>query len=249
MNLKQTLVTIGLTLGTTLGTTLAAMPAFAGNLTPDRLGLDPFDSSEPITGGTASSINDFPYVAREFSFAKDTVVRFNLLNPTGLGSRGAALNNFGVVTSGGFQSIFSETLPADPGGKPKNDFLGTCAPDKAIQGQCVRSFLFKAGEIYKLALQDVQGLTHFGVGALDQFTFNSRSDQLTNNPTQTVAAAGSLFIGMEDSRFRQSGQNYWYDYQDWVVRADVPEPATLAGLGLVAGGMLIARRRKATAAG
>lgn len=248
MNLKQALVTIGLTVGTAFGTALAAAPAFAGILTPGQLGLDALDPvNDPITGGTASPIADFPYVAQEFSFAKDTVVRFNLLNPSGLGSRGAALNNFGFVTNGAFQSIFSETLASDPGGKPKNDFLGTCAPDKAIQGDCVRSILFKAGQLYKLAVQDDKGLTHFGVGALDSFTFNSRSDQLTTNPTQTVAAPGSLFIGMEDSRFRRSGQNHWYDYQDWVVRADVPEPATLAGLGLVASGMLIARRRKVSA--
>ncbi|MBF2049283.1 MAG: PEP-CTERM sorting domain-containing protein [Leptolyngbya sp. IPPAS B-1204] len=262
MNLKRSLACVGLAAGAAFS---VAAPSLAGTLTPSRLGLDTLNAppKNQVVSGSAH-LKDFPYFAREFSFKKDTVVRFSVLNPTGLGSRGRAQSNFGFLTNpvngvGAFTSIFSEDKAYDQVGNASyerqggrvDDWLGTCG--NAIGGTCVRSVLFKANTIYQLALNPSQKAVHFGVGALDTFTFNRLSDEQYPKSTQTVTVSkpGTLFIGMEDGLYansRTSDRNdYYYDYQDWVVSADVPEPATLAGLGMVAGGMLLARRRKAAA--
>lgn len=282
MNLKRSLACVALATGAILG---AAAPSLAGNLTPEQLGLDPFDASKPIVGNdnvpNAAPLSAFPYQSQAFSFGKDTQIKFSLLNPSGLGSRGKALSMFGFLTapannSGTFTSIFSETTPYDKGSNDRNnDWLGTC--NKSIQGLCELTVKFKAGTNYQLAvntrkedskgvaIKDQQGneiweKSTFGVGALDALTFNQVSDQFYPNANKyvTVSQKGMLFIGMEDGGYKkgqitvkngtktQKVDTYWYDYQDWVVKAEaVPEPTTLAGLGMVAGGMLLARRRKA----
>jgi hypothetical protein len=265
MNLKQSLACIALATGSVFG---FVAPSFAGSLTPSSLGLDTFDPSKPIVGNdnipNAAPTSGFPYKANMFSFDKDTKVKFSVLDPSGLGSRGKAFSNFGFLTSpvngqGSFTSIFSETTPYDKGSNDKtNDWLGTCG--KAIQGVCETTITFKAGVNYLLAL-NTDGRTHFGVGALDQLTFNHVSDQFypQANKYDTVYEKGALFIGMEDGLYKKGTttvgtgktatkvDTYWYDYQDWVVKAEaVPEPTTLTGLGMVAGGMLLARRRKAS---
>lgn len=251
MNLKQTSACVGLIVGTVFS---VAAPALAGSLTPSSLGLDAFNPTKPIVGDdnivNSAPLSGFPYKANNFSFAKDTKVKFSVLSPTGLGSRGKAMSSFGFLTNpingvGAFSTIFSEQAPYDKGSNDKNnDWLGTCG--KAIEGVCETTVTFKSGLNYLLAL-NTDGAQHFGVGALNELRFNRVSDQYypKANTFDTVSEKGALFIGMEDGQYKQSGKNYYYDYQDWVVKAEaVPEPATLAGLSMVAGGMLLARRRK-----
>jgi hypothetical protein len=167
------------------------------------------------------------------------------------------MSSFGytVIGSDGkatFQSIFSETRPYDPNASAKgNDWLGSCG--KAITGACEVTITFEANKTYQLSLLS-KGISTYGVGVLNSYTFDTASDQFYKNgtvaghkqPFTTVSQPGALFIGMEDGEYKKSGNNFYYDYQDWVVKAEaVPEPATLLGLGAVAGGMLVARRRKA----
>lgn len=254
MNLKQTLACVVMT-----GAVCSfAAPSFAGSLTPASLGLDAFDPSKPIVSDdnivNAAPLSGFPYKAKDFSFTKDTKVKFSVLEPTGLGSRGKAMSSFGFLTApvsgvGAFSTIFAEQQAYDDGSNDKNnDWLGTCS--KAIQGICEATVTFKAGINYLLAL-NTDSAMHFGVGALDSLRFNRVSDQYypKAGTFDTVSEQGALFIGMEDGMYRRgNSQNFYYDYQDWVVKAEaVPEPATLAGMGMVAGGMLLARRRKASA--
>lgn len=255
MNLKQTLACVGLVTGAVFS---FAAPSFAGSLTPASLGLDAFDPSKPIMGDdsivNSAPLSGFPYKAQTFSFTKDTKIKFSVLSPTGLGSRGKEMSSFGFLTApvngiGAFSTIFAEQTAYDTGSNDKNnDWLGTCG--NAIGSICEATVTFKAGISYLLAL-NTDGATHFGVGAMDSLSFNKISDQYypKAGSFQTVSDPGALFIGMEDGKYRQgNSQNYYYDYQDWVVKAEaVPEPATLAGMGMVAGGMLLARRRKATA--
>jgi hypothetical protein len=256
MNFKQTLACVGLVTGAVFS---FAAPSLAGSLTPASLGLDTLDPTKPIVGDdsivNSAPLSGFPYKAKEFSFTKDTQIKFSVLNPTGLGSRGQALSSFGFLTApvngiGAFSTIFGEQKAYDTGSTDrKNDWLGTCG--KAISGACEVTVKFKAGMNYLLAL-NTDGATHFGVGAMNSFTFNRVSDQFypKAGTFDTVSETGALFIGMEDGLYQQRGtrQNYYYDYQDWVVKAEaVPEPATLAAMGMVAGGMLLARRRNASA--
>ena len=64
-----------------------------------------------------------------------------------------------------------------------------------------------------------------------------------SNPGQYSSAnpfADSVLVSFDDR-----GNNNDRDYQDYIVTAKtVPEPASLAGLGLVAGGMLFSSRRR-----
>jgi hypothetical protein len=255
MNFKRALASIGLVAGTAL--TLAAAPAQAAKLTPSQLGLPVLSNQAPVGNGLSSTKASFPYYTSTFSPSQSLRVRFSILTPDGLGSRGMGTSSFGysVIGSDGkaaFQSIFSETSAYDPKASAKgNDWLGSCG--KAITGVCEVTITFEANKTYQLGLLS-RGISAYGVGVLDSYTFDTASDQFYKNgtvaghknPFTTVSQTGALFVGMEDGEYRKSGNNFYYDYQDWVVKAEaVPEPATLLGLGAVAGGMLMARRRKA----
>ncbi|MBF2001365.1 MAG: PEP-CTERM sorting domain-containing protein [Synechococcales cyanobacterium M58_A2018_015] len=259
MNFKTIVARVGLAAG--LVVTSAAPSLATGNLTPADLGLDAFDPSKPVTGETqanAAPLVAFPYQARTFSFTKERRIRFSLIQPTGLGSRGKSQSSFGFVMSpeksgGTFKTIFAEVRPFDSGSNAQtNDWLGTCGTSRknAILAPCEREIAFRGGTLYQLALNTGNAM-QFGVGALDQYTFNTVSDQFYPQAGSftTVAEPGALFIGMEDGQFRRSGNRFYYDYQDWVVKAEaVPEPATLLGLGVLVGGMLLTQRRKAQSA-
>jgi hypothetical protein len=223
------------------------------------LGLPSLSAGAPIGNGLNSPKSSFPYSSGVFTPSKDLTVKFSILVPDSLGSRGLGKSSFGYSTLSGststFTSIFSETISYDPGSSAKtNDWLGTCT--KAITGACEVKVTFTAGTSYQLGLLS-QGISTYGVASLDQFTFDTSSDQFYSNgtvpgnpkPFTTVTEPGKLFIGMEDGEYRKAKINntdyFYYDYQDWVVKAEaVPEPAALAGLGLVTGGLLTARRRK-----
>lgn len=252
MNLRQTFAAIGLVAGTALA--IAAIPAQAAQLTASDLGLPSFSTlpSGAIGNGKSSAKSAFPYYTSQFTPAQTLRVKFSILTPTGLGSRGKGTSSFGYSTTSGFTSIFSEAKPYDQGSSAKtNDWLGTCGTTKAITGACEVTVTFEAGKSYQLGLRS-KGISNYGVASLNQFTFDTASDEFYKNgtlaqPFTTVSAPGKLFIGMEDGEYA-TGQKYYYDYQDWVVKAEaaVPEPATLAGLGVVASGLLAARRRKAS---
>lgn len=251
MNLRQAFASIGLVAGTAFA--FVSAPAQAAQLTAADLGL-PTLSTAAVGTGLNSPKAAFPYHTNTFTPSQELNVRFSVLLPTGLGSRGMGMSNFGYYTVENgvstFKSIFTETKAYDPGsGAKTNDWLGSCG--KAITGTCEVTVSFKAGQTYQLGLL-AKGISTYGVASLDEFTFDTSSDQFYNNgtvaghpnPFTTVKEEGALFIGMEDGEYKKSGNSYYYDYQDWVVKAQVPEPATVIGLGVVAGGLLAARRRK-----
>lgn len=251
MNLRKFFASIGLVVGTTF--VCATAPAQAASMV---LGVPVLSNSAPIGTGLNSPKATFPYQTTTFTPSKDLKVRFSILTPDGLGSRGMGKSSFGYsIISGGkstFKSIFGETKPYDAGSSAQsNDWLGTCG--NAIGGACEVTVKFEAGKTYQLGLLS-KGVSTYGVAAFDQFTFDTSSDQYYKNgtvpghkkPFTTVAQQGAVFFGMEDGEYRKSGDNYYYDYQDWVVKAQVPEPASLIGLGVVASGLLVAGRRKAS---
>lgn len=259
MNLKQVFASIGLVAGTTLAYTIA--PVQAASLTPAELGLPSLSINNPVGDGRSAPLGSLPYETSAFKPSEDLKVKFSVLLPEGLGSRGMGLSSFGYISpeTGGFVSIFEEGKAYNTGSRAHtNDWLGTCGI--AISSLCEATITFKAGLSYQLALLS-NGVSTFGVGAMDEYTFDAVSDQYYTYGKQytptlaskfvTVGEAGALFIGMEDGEYmrerasRTSPATYYYDYQDWVVKAEaVPEPATLAGLGVVAGGLMMARRRK-----
>lgn len=250
MKLNFTVATLGFAASIAL-TSLAS--AQAAQLSPTDLGLASLSSSQPVIDGQSAPHANFPYLTTPFRPSHDLKVKFSLIMH-GLGSRGRSRSSFGYTRGGTspFTAIFSETLPYDGTGVANSqrpitdDWLGTCgaATNLAIPAPCERTVTFKAGQLYQLALLS-QGISTYGLGAVDRYTFNEVSDQFALGRSKvTVSEPGSLFIGMEDGEFRKSGTIYWYDYQDWVVKAEaVPEPSALIGLGLGTVGALLVRRR------
>lgn len=196
------------------------------------------------------------------SFNEDTTVNFEFLE-----SHGWFKSNFGVIDSTGKQTVlFSETKRNDNGGALDNQ--GTCGNTVLI---CSTAFKFEAGKQYAFFLDsgtDVWGDSDVystdsknasGLGFANQFKFLEGTSVLNDlnykNYNTSVGSqlgqtagiqnanpfAGPVLIAVEDS-----GVNGHRDFNDFMVTAQVavPEPATLAGLGLVAGAMAMSRRRK-----
>lgn len=221
-------------------------------------------TAAPVKKGQAPV---FPYLASTFSPSQAFSVNFSLLS-SGLGSRGQAISGFGLLVNNVFQPLFTETQAYDPitvpkGSRlsiegPKNDWLGTCGKTFTT---CQTVYTFTPGNTYQLALSTlVNGkpvINSYGLGSAGSYTFDAASDELYpagkahSYITVSSSAEYALFIGMEDGQFLARGgkdrPQFYYDYQDYVVQAtpaSVPEPATMAGLAVVGGGLAMLRRRK-----
>ncbi len=230
MNFKQTLAAFGLATATVIGTTASAM---AGTLS--------------VFGSTALN---------GFSFAKNTTVDFEFI-----ASHGGYQSKFGVFETtnqtNATEWLFTEVLASDPGGNNANDNRGTCGDGKAVLKPCTKQFTFLAGVNYLLGLTNIvpnDGKFVFSnnpIGGADpqgmKFVEGPGSPLY---PTTFKPPLGKNFVPLNLNK-NQIGifvNDVWggdQDGNDFVLRATaVPEPATLAGLGLVAGGMLLSRRRK-----
>ncbi|MGA9382982.1 MAG: PEP-CTERM sorting domain-containing protein [Phormidium sp.] len=194
------------------------------------------------------------------SFTQDTTFDFGFVL-----SQGQWRDFFGVfevvngqVNKSSFQSLIGEDLKAyDSAANDFNSTVGTSLSKGNAQ------FTFKAGKEYTLGLRinktDTQPTSQ------DQYVFvNSAFNDTTQGYTNTTDGqvkinggtsanpfAGLVTLAFEDHPVLWNGQKNWVDidYNDFVVTAkatSVPEPATLAGLGLVAGALAVSRRRKAS---
>jgi hypothetical protein len=81
-------------------------------------------------------------------------------------------------------------------------------------------------------------------------TNNSLTSDLATAASESVTlkAGMNALIAFEDQGIdtRQDGSGDYFhgDWNDFIVTASVPEPATMLGLGVVAGAMTLSRRRK-----
>ncbi|MEQ8968847.1 MAG: PEP-CTERM sorting domain-containing protein [Coleofasciculus sp. C1-SOL-03] len=228
MRLKKTSTVLGLAVGSAL--VLSAMPAGA------------------VTFGNDS-----------IQFDQDTEVTFDFT-----GSNGKFGSMFGVVLESDPDNIippvlFAEDPAFDPG--PIGDFQGTCGV--VVPDPCTATFTFLAGETYSLALKSDNG-TVYSTDSLNpvdpanpaspqtrQFAFFQ--DETTLPPLTNESGEGSVdpfdkfAILIED----KGGSRDFNDFRLTAMAtetdspASIPEPATLAGLGLVAGSLTLMRRRQA----
>lgn len=255
MTMKLSILsTLSLTAVTATALTTIGAPAQASTF----LGIDIVEDS-PVTGEAAT----IPHQTNVF-LGDGNTYEFSVLSPDGLGSRGLFYSDFGFMSNGEFTALFMEganPTAAKPNGNSYdipssgriNDWQGTC--DITIETPCTTQFKFEEGVEYQFGVWergytgDAKPIFHtFGVAQADSFTFPSLTDEVPveDNPLITVSDPGYYFIGMEDTRFPIAGE-YYYDFQDWVVKAkttSVPEPGTvgaLLGLGAVG---FFSRRRK-----
>lgn len=222
------------------------------------LGIDIVEDS-PVTG-TAPTI---PHKTNVFA-GDGLTYEFSVLAPDGLGSRGLFYSDFGFMSNGKFTALFMEGAnpsAAQPQGNsfdiPNsafiNDWQGTC--DITIKAPCTVEYTFEKDVEYQFGVWE-RGFSGsatpifrtFGVAQLDSFTFPSLTDQANPNPLITVSDPGYYFIGLEDTRFPLDNGEFYYDFQDWVVKAQapasVPEPGTVGALlGLSALGFISRRRQ------
>lgn len=186
-----------------------------------------------------------------FSFESNTTVDFNFVLSKGMWS-----SSFGIydVAANSLTTLFKELKPGyDPGsGDSKTnatDWLGTCG--KTVKN-CSNSFTFLAGKAYQFFLtgptNQFSNTSNTAItynGAATTFKSSGPTYNKSNTPilmTLNAPTSGAL-IRMNDAH------GIDVDTNDFIVTAvarnqPVPEPATLMGLGAIAGSFLLARRRK-----
>ena len=194
------------------------------------------------------------------SFDKDTTVKFDFLE-----SHNWFQSSFGVknTVTGEETLLINEIMNRDAGsGKYINDELGTCGESVL---DCSVKFTFEAETDYEffitrvnpdteVASKPLSSNTHAkflqGTSVLEDLRYQKYqtspiSDLSTTAGIQNADVfAGPVLIGFDDE-FKLDDVASHVDYNDFLVTAiAVPEPATLVGLGLVAGSMALSRRRK-----
>lgn len=202
-------------------------------------------------------------------FDTDTTVNFDFLR-----SHGYWFGDFGVknLSTGAESLLISETLNVDPGSGLVNDNKGTEGAQMAVApGDGFASFTFDAGTEYSLFLKSYDRAADGNRGSLTKTVFstsalnptrwntpitisNNDYDSSLNgrtvNARDRVLFEGDLLSSL-NLFFEDNGIGGDNDYDDFIVSASVaevsvPEPATLAGLGIVAGAMALSRRRKSS---
>lgn len=173
------------------------------------------------------------------SFEEDTEVKFEFLQ-----SQGKYKSEIGIyeVVGGAtnfVQWLFKEDLAAYDA--TSNDFYGTCGISVSV---CKTAFTFQAGVEYALGITPTQKPKTDGV--LFSTDALNPVDPITGQVQAlfTNLGSGKFQINFEDNGWVENGTR---DYNDFVITAAVPEPATLLGLGLVAGAIATTRRRKTQA--
>lgn len=190
-----------------------------------------------LVAGSALALSAMP--AEAFSFGNDgikfgtkTKVDFEFLE-----SHGAFQSTLFIVEAGAkdtdVYTLFTENQAFDANNP---DYLGTCPTSvTAPDGSCTNSFIFEAGVEYSLLLDSGNNGKVWSTDVL-----NMPVEQLAKfNFGQTEA--GKYTIDFEDKGWIP------YDHNDFTITAemvDIPEPATLAGLGLIGGALALTRRRK-----
>ena len=213
--------------------------------------------------GSAFALSTLPAEAATFGnnsilFDTDTTVTFDFT-----GSNGLFGSMFGVVLESEPDNIippvlFAENPAFDPGAV--DDFQGTCGI--VVPTPCTATFTFEANTTYSLALKSPNGIVYStdSLNPLDtlnpanpktrQFAFFQ--EETTLPPLANESGEGSVdpfdkfAILIED----KGGSRDFNDFRLTAVAieseppASIAEPATLAGLGLVAGSLTLIRRRQ-----
>lgn len=198
-----------------------------------------------------TSANAATFGTTGISFDQDTTVNFTFLK-----SQGAAISSLGVYNANQVlvKTLFTKANTADAGYQGNsygtNSWLGTATN---LVGSATASFTFLANQVYSLGLSSTLWgssiptvfSTSSQNGGSQQVVFNSTggsegvSYDSAGSQTSASPFGAPVAISFEDTLWGDG------DYNDFTVSAQaVPEPITMAGMALGAGGMAIARRRR-----
>lgn len=197
-----------------------------------------------LIAGSAMALGAMPAQAAAISFgndgikfAKDTMVDFWFLESNGAFKSTLSVYNADTKTAVN-PFLFQEAAPGYD--VPKTgDFHGTCPKTvTSPTGECHTWFTFKGGVNYSLLLDSTPNGKVYSTNALNIGSLNPDMKQADFTP---------MGNHIYQIAFDDTGNDNDGDMNDFFVKAEikhVPEPAALAGLGLVAGTMTLARRRK-----
>ena len=209
--------------------------------------------------GAAAPAHAFSFGTTGISFAENQEVEFNFKQ-----SHGAFTSSLAIYQINGFSlskvaDLFAETKSSDNGSA--NEWKGTLG--NTVLGSGTAAFTFLANQVYTLGLSSNNGMVYSTSGlnlnvspaGSQQAVFGGSSlwSALNAENTNRFGAAGtftsgfsSLFGGGTTISFDDRGNGNDTDFQDFTVTATVPEPITMTGLALGLGGLVAARRRRAS---
>ena len=206
--------------------------------------------------GAGTPAQAFSFGTNGIKFQEDTDVNFKFQE-----SHGAFTSSLGIYsvknsTTSLVSTLFSETKSSDNGGN--NEWKGSLGNTVLGSGSAV--FKFLANQVYTLGLSSGGDGTVYSTSSLNggrqQAVFGGSGlwDSLGKETTNTFQAAGSFTNGVSSLgsggtliSFDDRGNGNDKDFQDFTVSAEaVPEPITMTGLALGFGGLVAARRRRAS---
>jgi len=191
------------------------------------------------------------------SFANDTAVKFGFVETHGMNISSLGLYEVVDNLPSLVATLFSETKKSDQG--PLNEWKGTLGNTVLGPGSLIVNLL--AGKTYTLGLDSGNQGIVYSTSALNRkgrqqavFGDLQLGSKLALETTATFQAAGqntnglpNLFNGGALISFDDTGNGNDKDFQDFTVTAEaVPEPMTMTGLALGLGGLVAARRRRAS---
>ncbi|MBD1811661.1 PEP-CTERM sorting domain-containing protein [Microcoleus vaginatus DQ-U2] len=206
--------------------------------------------------GAAVPAQAFSFGTTGIQFGQDTTIKFNFKESHGMYQSSLGIYSVDNSVPSLVKTLFSETKSSD--NQWENEWKGTLG-NTVLGGSEV--FTFLANKIYTLGLDSGWGGSVYSTSSLNsgsqQAVFGGHSQlwsALDKESTSTFQAAGqftnglgSLFNGGTLIGLDDRGNSNDSDFQDFTVSAEaVPEPMTMTGLALGLGGLVAARRRRAS---
>ncbi|MBW4486274.1 MAG: PEP-CTERM sorting domain-containing protein [Trichocoleus desertorum ATA4-8-CV12] len=252
MNFRKSLVAAAVT-ASTVTIAASSAPAQAFSFTTQFTGTPPTkDIILTSVKFNGQKVTDFSLVSRAQILQNDPYTR---------GNSGAASSDIGDKASGTKQeSATNDSIVASLGNLNLNNIIDT--EDKGsfkinlfFEKAVDTLFLWERGMNSKLGLQAINsaGTLIGNFLEVDSSTFVNASYSIDTKEIGEAQNVGSLGLNLSDLGVGTSAiagvqlvSKSSYNGPDFkIVGATVPEPSTMAGLGLAAGAFLTTRRRKA----
>ena len=206
--------------------------------------------------GAGSPAQAFSFGTNGITFDQNTDVTFNFKESHGMYISSLGIYSVNDSVTSLVHTLFSETKSSDNG--DQNEWKGSLG--NTVLGSGTGAFTFLANQVYTLGLNSGSSGTVYSTSALNtgtqQAVFGGASlwTALGKETTNTFQAAGSYTNGAASLSnggtlisFDDRGGGNDADFQDFTVSAQaVPEPITMTGLAIGFGGLVAARRRRAS---